>query len=693
MSRWLLVVLVLGISFPLFAQDVPASKDKAFSSWKKYSQAELVSETTSLTPGAAGTIGLKIHLADRWHTYWLNPGDSGTAVRLQFKNERGVRVKQVMFPFPERYETGPLISFGYSKQVLFPIEVELDSSFRPGDKARIQVNAEWLICADVCIPAVDTYSLEVPVAQLKDVKPGPDFELFQKTRARVPRAVSSYPRYEGEEGESVVLRVADWKSDREFIDFFPFRGSGVTNDKPSFEVQGGELVLNLEKSNVLQQDSSRVGVLISRSKVTGQIEGWEFGDSGWSVLGSESPRPDENTSWLWMLVSAFLGGLILNLMPCVFPILSMKLLSLVKLGQAHPREVRHQNGAYVLGVMISFLAVALALSALRSAGHLVGWGFQLQSPVFLALLVWLFFALALNLLGVYEISFINTGFGHRLTRFGGTTGSFFTGVLAVVVASPCTAPFMGVALGFGLAQPIPILISVFAALGFGLAFPYVLFTIFPGWIRWLPRPGAWMNRLKQVMAFPMLLTVVWLLWILGQVQDTRAVAVVLGGCLASGLTLWLSSGRRKIAWAATGIALVGGLSYIYVGSAAQPSAGDLKAEAEGRWKPYSPKLLESLRDHYVFVNMTAEWCLTCLVNERLVFSDPEIKALLERKKVVLVKGDWTQRNEEITRFLNRYGRVGVPFYVLFSPQNPDGRVLPEVLTVNKFKQWIEQEFP
>ncbi|MBX3021424.1 MAG: thioredoxin family protein [Bdellovibrionales bacterium] len=674
-----LVLTILTCAAPL------ASAEKDFSSWRKFSQGELISETTALTPGATATVGLRIRLAPKWHTYWVNPGDSGTAIRLNFDNSHGLRVVRVMMPIPKRFETGPLISFGYDKEVIIPIELDVDKDAKIGDTAHIQVDAEWLVCEDVCIPAIDTLKLDVPIGRLEDVKPTDHFNAFQKVRARVPQVRASAPQYIAD-GENMALMVKDWPADRDFAEFFPFKNSGVTNEAPVVSTSAEGLLLKLHKANVPQAKADRTGVLVMRNK-SGQVEAWQFGDSGWSFEQSK-PKASLADLW-WMLLSAFVGGLILNLMPCVFPILSIKLLSLLKLAEKHPDEVRSNNFAYVAGVLVSFVLIALLLSGLRSAGTLVGWGFQLQSPVFLSLLSWLFFVLALNLLGLFELDIFDAGFGQKLTRLGGLPGSFFTGVLAVVVASPCTAPFMGVALGFGLSQPTYVLFAVFACLGLGLAFPYLVFAIFPSWIRILPKPGMWMMRLKQAMAFPLLLTLVWLLWVLGQVRGPNAVAFVLAGCVTLGFAFWLSAWRRLIAALIAAITVVGGLTYIY---RAERRAVSVDAGPD-IWQPYSPALLESLRGKNVFVNMTADWCLTCKVNERLVFSDPEVVGLFEKKNIVLIKGDWTQRNEEITLFLNRYERVGVPFYVLYSPQHPNGQVLPEVLTKSTFMDWIHKEFP
>ena len=654
---------------------------KDFSSWRKYSQATLVSETTSLAKGAIGTIGLKIKLEKGWHTYWLNPGDSGAPLGLKLRTSPGVKVERVLFPIPVRHESGPLISFGYDYEVLIPIELRLSS--RAGHKISVEADVEWLVCEDVCIPAFDKLHLDVPVTELEAVKPSPEFELFQKTRALIPREVADFPRFEFRDQEG-MLKIPQTAAEERFVEFFPFRGSGVSNVKPQLV---GD-VLQFEKANIPQAAAERVGVLVTRSRESGKIFAVQYGSSGWTFEVASRSATDD---LLWMLLSAFLGGLILNLMPCVFPILSIKLLSLLKLARAHPREIRVQNLAYVAGVLVSFLVIALVLSALRSAGQFVGWGFQLQSPVFLALLCWLFFALSLNLLGVFEMNLLDGNVGHKLTRMGGAWGSFFTGVLAVVVASPCTAPFMGVALGFGLSQPVYVLVSVFFMLGLGLALPYLLFVFFPSFTKFLPKPGPWMIRMKQIMALPLMLTVLWLIWVLGQVRGINSILVVLAGCVVLGFALAMSRWSRSVVRILAAVLLFGGT--VFIGRGESPSSADQVAHTDGLWIPYSEAQLEMLQGSNVFVNMTADWCLTCKVNERLVFADKEVQELMKSKNVKWVKGDWTKHNAEITRFLNRYDRVGVPFYVLFSSRNPSGTTLPEVLTKASFIEFLNKEFP
>ena len=659
---------------------------KDFSSWRKYSQGELLSETTSLVPGSSGTVGLRLTMVDGWHTYWVNPGDSGAALNLKFKNSRGVRVKAVHHPLPVRTMTGPLISLSYEHEVLFPIDVEVDKSVPIGEPVRIEADVEWLVCEDACIPAVDTFKLLVPTTTLAEVRPGPHFAAFQKARREIPEPATAIVKFE-DEADGAKLRFDSAQFVGDFVDFFPFKGSGVTNVKPQV-ANVAPLVLGFKKNNSSRVNENRVGVLVLLDPQTRSIKAWSIGDSGWNF--KEDGAGGASPSLLWMLLSAFLGGVILNLMPCVFPILSMKLLSLLKSSEQNAGEVRRQNFAYVFGVLISFLAVGLLLSSLRSAGQLVGWGFQLQSPVFLAFLCWLFFVLSLNLFGVFEIELFDMTVGHKLTRLGGVWGSFFTGVLAVVVASPCTAPFMGVALGFGLSQPTLILLLIFLSLGLGLALPYLIFAIFPSSVHILPKPGAWMSRVKQVMAVPLALTVLWLLWIVWQVVGRSGVLMVVAGFALLSVLIFVRQERtrRFLKWFSIPIFLVLAISIRGLGE--RPAAAKI---LDADWEAFSLARVDQLKGENVFVDMTADWCLTCKVNEALVLNDPDVKALLKKKKVHLLKGDWTQKNEEITRFLAQYQRAGVPFYVVFSKKFPDGTVLPEVLTKSSFMEWFEREIP
>ncbi|MBB3169514.1 protein-disulfide reductase DsbD family protein [Simiduia aestuariiviva] len=392
--------------------------------------------------------------------------------------------------------------------------------------------------------------------------------------------------------------------------------------------------------------------------------------------------PTTDTSWLLAVVLAMLGGAILNLMPCVFPVLSIKALSLANSGE--DASHRRQHGwAYTAGVVLSFVAIAAALLLVRAGGEAVGWGFQLQSPALVLGLVYLFFILGMALLGVLELGSGLSNVGGKLAAKGGLKGSFFTGMLATLVASPCTAPFMGTALGYAMTQPALASLSVFAALGLGMALPFLALTYVPNLHRWLPKPGAWMETFKELLAFPLLLTAIWLLWVLGRQTGADHLALALCGLLSLGFSLWLWRKRgtvnRLIALAAVALA-------IYL-------PANVQEQQDDGWQPYQASSWQSVRaqGRPVFVNVTADWCLTCLANEKLVFSQREVQIEIADADLQLIKADWTRYNPEITQLLAQYQRNGVPLYLMF-PANPeaDPEVLPQILTPDSFTDALER---
>ncbi|MFZ5654676.1 MAG: protein-disulfide reductase DsbD family protein [Pseudomonadota bacterium] len=388
--------------------------------------------------------------------------------------------------------------------------------------------------------------------------------------------------------------------------------------------------------------------------------------------GPVSPRADAGDLGA-ALGFALLGGLILNLMPCVFPVLSIKVMSLTA-AHAHRGLALAHGLAYTLGVTLSFVAVAALLLALRGAGAAVGWGFQLQSPGFVAALAYLFFLMALGFAGQLPWTFGLARLGRLGPRKDNLGGSFLTGVLATAVASPCTAPFMGTALGIALSQAAPAALGVFAALGLGMALPFLVLTAMPRWLDRLPPPGPWMETLRQLLAFPLYATVLWLLWVLGRQTDIDRVSVVGAGLLVVALAVWLA-GRSR------GLAGRGGALALLVAGLALPLAAGSGSAQEPAWEAYSQVRLEQLRRDGVpvFVNLTADWCVTCLANERLALSSPRFRDALERGGIRYLKGDWTRYDPEITELLRAHGRSGVPLYLYFPPGEP-ARILPQLLT-------------
>ena len=388
------------------------------------------------------------------------------------------------------------------------------------------------------------------------------------------------------------------------------------------------------------------------------------------------------------LGAAFLGGLILNLMPCVFPVLSLKLIGLAQ-HRTHSGPMAAHGAAFAAGVVLSFVLLAALLIGLQQAGSALGWGFQLQTPWVVAALTVLFFAIGLNLLGVFEFTFgtsvANMRAADELAHKSDWRGSFGTGVLAVIVASPCTAPFMGAALGYAITQPAFVALSVFAALGVGMAAPYVLLTLFPALLAKLPRPGRWMELFKQFMAFPMFATCVWLLWVLAQQVDAGGVALALGLLVAVGFTLWAlglsQRGTRVFRWVAAGGGVLAALTFTPIATSEALAPGAARSTADAGWIDYSTEKLAQLRAEGkpVFVDFTAAWCVTCQVNKRVALRADGVKARFATDNIVLMRADWTNRDERITQALAQFGRNGVPLYVLYDRKG-EPAVLPELLT-------------
>ncbi|WP_445360598.1 protein-disulfide reductase DsbD family protein [Microbulbifer sp. EKSA005] len=389
------------------------------------------------------------------------------------------------------------------------------------------------------------------------------------------------------------------------------------------------------------------------------------------------------------LLLAFAGGLILNLMPCVFPVLSIKLLAVSQAAQ-NASQRHHHGWAYTLGVVLSFVAIAAVMLALRAGGEAVGWGFQLQSPWLVAALAYLFFIMGLSLSGMTELGSNLMGIGGNLNKRQGLSGSVASGALATLVASPCTAPLMGSALGFAVTQPALIALSVFAALGAGMAAPFLLLTYIPALAEKLPKPGPWMDRLKQLLAFPMYLTAVWLLWVLGRQAGGDGVALVLAGAVAIAFALWLWP-RPQWHWLRGSLALASLALAAFLLPQLKTINQSEQLSSSDYWEPYSAERLETARSEgrAVLANMTAAWCITCLMNEKAVLSSTEVSDALERLNVVALKGDWTNQDPRISELLAKYGRTSVPLYLLYPADGGDAKILPQILSQDDLLQELE----
>lgn len=657
--------------------------------------ARLVASSESVAPGDTVTLGVAKTIIPKWHTYWQNPGDSGLATTIDWAVPDGASVGDIQWPAPERHSLGPVTNYGYEGEVTLLSDLSVPADAQPGSSLPVRAAVSWLVCSDICIPEDVELTLDLPVAARTA---GESHPAIEAARALLPQR-SPWAARHAVSSDTVRLAVDTGALPTGATDlwFYPFDWGRIDHSAPQRLSRTDEgIVLQAPRGQARQSDVPLTGVFVIRESTPDGLLTTAFELSaprvevvpeGEPVAGA-TPAPQASIGLGLALLFALAGGLILNLMPCVFPVLAMKVLALVRTG-GDATSVRGHGLAYQAGVLASFALLALVVLALQQGGARLGWGFQFQSPVFVVLVAWLLFAVGLNLSGVFTISGSFAGVGHALTARAGHSGSFFTGVLAAVVATPCTAPFMGAAIGFAMTQPPLSLLATFLALGLGLAIPFVVLAFRPALIARMPRPGPWMERFKQFLAFPMYGAAVWLLWVLALQAGASGVLVAGGGMLAIALAAWLydttwQSGARvrrsaQLAAAALVVAAVAAGSTLVV----QPPQTTQRSASTLPHEPYSPQRFDALRaeGRAVFVNMTAAWCITCLVNEQVALERAEVAAAFAERDVVYLKGDWTNQDAAISEVLARFGRSGVPLYLYYPPQrDAEPIVLPQILT-------------
>jgi thiol:disulfide interchange protein len=669
---------------------------------------QLVVPASSLTPGQTAKAGLYFKLEPGWHVYWKNAGDSGEPPRMKWTLPDGVTAGPLEFPVPKRLPLGPLMDFGYEDEVLFPFELKVASHAKPGP-AVLHSKVDWLVCREVCIPGK---------AELETIRPvsdgagngspvEPDASLYARLSDRLPQAPPATFKA-GFQPSAGGFRLTVLTGNKETqAAFFPADQSVIDNPAPQKVTPTAKgLTLDLKKdANLTANPGVLRGVLALSGGRAYEIAA-PAGAPAAASAAAESPSANTansaNTTPTQPLPSAtpglakivglaFLGGLILNLMPCVFPVLFLKGLALVQSGAEERHRLRAHGLVYTAGILISFWVLVGALLALRGAGARLGWGFQFQSPVFLSLMAGLLFFLGLSLAGQFEIGLSLTSAGGGLAAKQGYTGSFFTGVLAVIVATPCTAPFMGAAIGYALAQPAAVTFAVFTALALGLAAPYAALTLQPTWTRILPRPGAWMEVVRQAVSVPIFATVIWLAWVLANAYGAASLASLLAGFLLIAIAGWFLGRWPAKRWATSvaAVVLLGVVAFCYVAqnelAESRSDSGDkllYVVGVPGGWEPWSAETVKRYvaAGRPVFVDFTASWCLSCQVNERVALGKPEVKKALADAHVALLRADWTQHDDAITETLAALGRSGVPVYALYVPGEASPRLLPEVLT-------------
>jgi len=663
----------------------------------------LISEGASIEPGAPLWLGLRQRIAPGWHTYWLNPGDSGEAPTLDWKLPAGFAADPIVWPQPERLPVGPAMSYGYTKEVVLLTRITAPTEARPGSRVTLRAHVSWLVCEKICIPEEADVALTLPVAAGRPA-PASTAPAIERARAAVP-APSPWPATLRATPETVTVVVAAPGLRPDHVAeawFFPSRWGVIDHAAPqTLTVDARGITLRTARGALPEATATDLdGVLVVRERLDQGLVTQAFAIRA-TAAGSAADAA-QALSLAAAIGLALAGGLILNLMPCVLPVLSVKAIALVSHAQTSSASMRRHGLAYTVGVLASFAVLASTLIALRAGGAEVGWGFQLQSPLVVGGLAYLLFALGLSLSGILTIGTRVTGVGHGLAARPGYRGSFFTGALASVAATPCTAPFMGVAVGYALTQPPVAALIVFEALALGLALPFLGLSLMPAWRRLLPRPGAWMERLKQGLAFPLYASVAWLVWVVSRQAGPDGVALVLLGLLLIGFGAWLhhaTRGSGSLPWrrAATGIALGCVAAAIALGPlvTTSPSASSATtAPAGAAWEPFTPERLAALRAQGtpVFVNFTAAWCITCLVNERVALQSHAVTGAFARRGVVHLKADWTSKSPEIAALLASFGRSGVPLYVLYgggrAPAPP--RVLPQILSESTLIEAVEK---
>ena len=650
-------------------------------------KAELVAEVASIAPGTTLWVDLHLVVKPGWHVYWQNPGDSGLPTSIDWKVPQGFSPGPINWPVPEHFVQNGIGNYGYTGTVDLLVPIAVPNASAAGQLALFQAEASWLTCSDICIPGGQKLSLSLPVAASSAPDPA-TAQLFAAARRHVPAPAPFETRFAstGSYFRLVVPASAVAEMRNPTGMFFPVKESLIdAAAKVRTERNSDGLAILLSKaSDALSAQTTLDGVL--------SLRGEDGTERAYEISANPAPAAPVGGGIVWWqaLLLAFVGGVVLNAMPCVFPIFSLKLLSVAQQAHGHKSERVSHGLAYTAGILVSFAALGIALLALRAGGNAIGWGFQLQSPVFVAVLAYLLFAMGLSLSGVAGFDGALAGVGGRLATRSGLAGTFFTGVLATIVATPCTAPFMGAATGFALIAPPAIAIGVFLALGLGLAAPYLAASLTHRWQRILPKPGRWMDFLKQLLAFPLYGTVAWLLWVLIQEVGPGDALGALFGLVLTGFAVWIYGQTRLAApvgrLLGMGLAAAGSVAAIVLAVSLTGSAPAKSAGLGDRlpYEPFTPQRLAALETagKPVFVNLTASWCVTCLINERVALDSDAVRQAFVERGIVPLKGDWTSQNPEITKFLQQFGRSGVPLYLLYSGKGGDPIMLPQILTAS-----------
>jgi thiol:disulfide interchange protein/DsbC/DsbD-like thiol-disulfide interchange protein len=686
-----LLPLLIALLVPLTAAPATAAPVNS-----GHIESELATRDSVVAPGSTTYIAVRQKITPGWHTYWRNAGDAGQPTSVKWTLPAGWSAGEFVWAAPRKEVTGPLTDFGYEDEVLLPVPIKVPANARTGSVIPIKAKVSYLVCKDICVPEDAELETSVKVGPAAVADPtwaGP----VDAALAAAPKPAGLAATWQWQGGKLTLAIAGEALKGRDIAEafFFPYSGAVILHPALQPIERGAEgLTLTLAPTDTVKTSgppteiAGLIAVKGATYEVTAKAGPPPPGSGGLGVVASKAAAPagkpeGSGLNLITAILSAFVGGLILNLMPCVFPVLSMKAASLAGHG-GETVGARAQGLAFLAGCVATFLALAGVLLALKAAGNALGWGFQLQSAPVVAALALIMLLTAMNLSGVFEIGASAQGVGQKLASRSGLVGAFFTGALAVVVAAPCTAPFMGPALGYAFVQPAPVALAVFLGLALGFAAPFTTLAFVPALLRRLPRPGAWMEGLKHVLAFPMYAAAAWLAWVLAQQAGSIGLARLFGAGLLAAFAAWLYGvwqrgaivGRTGPAHMARAAVAALALLAAFVMAISDGEAPKLKSE------PWSAARVAELQSqgHPILVNFTAAWCVTCQVNDKAAIETTRTAKAFQETGAVYLVGDWTNRDSAIEAALAEHGRAGVPLYLVYPADGGPPKVLPQILT-------------
>jgi thiol:disulfide interchange protein len=663
-------------------------------------KAELLANTGAIVPGKPFTVGLLLRMVPHWHTYWKFSGDAGIPTEIKWQLPPGWKVGEIQWPIPSKLkDPGDIETYGYENEVLLMQEITPPAKI-DNPSAKLSAQATWLVCEKLCIPG--SANLELTLPRSTSNEPA-NSELFARFRKLLPRsnidsntAIKQLNRKGSE--ISFVLTNHDIAKHR-FIDLYPLPEEKTVVGHPKVESREGEVTFRIPFESSLPNQIR--GLIVAGDSATDENRtGWFFSRE---VPAATSMPLAPSRGLLTFLLFGFIGGFILNLMPCVLPVISLKIFGFIQQAGQDRQKVLRSGLAFVAGIFAWFMGLALLLIALKAAGHQITWAAQFTNPYFVLFLSVIVLVFALNLFGVFEISPPQAVMRMAGGTGQGDTGSFFQGVFATVLATPCTAPFLGTALGFAFTQSSVIILAMFVAIAAGMSAPYFLLSAQPAWLRFLPKPGPWMERVKQFMGFLLLATLLFLLYVLGAQRGYEALIWASSFLLIVSIACWMkgafvtplaSTTTKAIALVTMSILLLVS-GFYFIGDKFRSSKVTVAAQLSGDWQPFTPERLQSELDqnHSVFIDFTAAWCLTCKFNEKSVLESSVVREAFQRHGVIKFKADWTNGDPAITKLLQQFGRPGVPLYVLYPGKSEEPFVFPELLTKSIVLEKLETVTP